>query len=392
MRKVKLLPIVLLFISLSSCITKHEEKKETLSESANDSVKLVESHDVFFELDKETSLKTSFITILEKEKDSSILVYLNEQKPAIYFYDINNQKLLNQILLHKEGPNAVGTPTGLFIQSMDSIYVISSSYYRVTLINGLGEAIRTYRLLGDDKPNVNTGMLRPFTISPPVVIDKKMYFNVAPDRDVYDKSYYNGNVNLVLNLNNGDFEYFNSYPKEFNDGVWGVAAVNFSSAFVKHKNQFVYSFSISDSIYVFDVDNKKIKGYLSKTSSLTAPQEPMRKPSNQYDLRYALQATYYDGIIYDKYREVYYRFVRHPLSLQEDESPNFYDFHRKPISVIILDRKFNKIGETKLKNNTYQSFMYFLSKDGLYISNSNPNNPDVKEDKAGFTCFKLEEI
>ncbi len=383
---------VILLIGLTSCNTKKVMTEEQYFTKSAYEVDLINSHDVDFKLNNETSLTTSFLKELEMDDGSLSLVYLNEQIPAIYFYDINTQQLIKEVLLQKEGPDAVGSPTGLFVQSMDSIYVISSSYYKVTLVNGNGEAQRSYRLIEGVKPNDNTGMLRPFTISPPVVINKKMYFNVAPDRDVYDKSYYQGKVNLVLDLETGEFRYFNNYPSEFEGGVWGVASVSFSSTYSEPKNQFVYSFAICDSLYVYDVVRRDMKGYLSQTSTKKKDQEPMKKPTNQHDLEYALQATYYDGIIYDKYRSVYYRVVRQPLELQANETPNFYDFHRKPISVIILNEELQKIGETQLENDIYQSSMYFLTKDGLFISKGNPNNPNLKEEEASFTCFKLREL
>jgi hypothetical protein len=388
--KYKLLAFLLLTL-LYSCANKkskdHNETGEFIGK-----VELLESHDVSFVLNDETSLKSSFIQAIETKDGNPILVYLNNQKPAIYFYDIKGQALIKELMLSKDGPNAVGTPTGLYFHNMDSIYVIASSYYRVSLVNGKGEVLKKYQLLNDENPNESTGMLRPFTISPPFVIDNKMYFNVAPDRDIYDNGYFLGKVNLVLDLETGDFDYFNHYPKEFNEGVWGVAAVNYSTDYNSLKEEFIYSFSISDSIYVSKVDGTHRSGYLSKTYEKKATQKPMERPENKYDLEYALGATYYDGIIYDRYRDVYYRFVRQPLEIENMEKINFYDFHRKPISVIILDADFKKIGETELEDDVYQSFMYFLTKEGLFVSKGNPNNPNLIEEEANFTCFTLTEV
>lgn len=379
---------LLLFYSCSS------KKVDVNREQASfvSKAKLVESHDISFALNDEASLKTSFIQTVGNDAQDSMLIYLNNQKPSIYFYDLKNQSLLKELTLEKEGPNAVGTPSGLYFHTMDSIYVVSSSHYRITLVNGAGQALNSYRLIDGNKPNESTGMLRPFTISPPYVVDGKMYLNVAPDRDVYDESYFAGKVNLVLDLDSEDFKYFNHYPQEFAKGVWGVAAVNYSTAYNSASEEFIYSFSISDSVYVQKVGDSKLQSYLAKTQQLKSIQEPMDKPDNQHDLEYALNATYYDGIVYDQYRDVYYRFVRQPLKLDDSVKPNFYDFHRKPISIIILDNEFQWLGETSLTNDTYQSFMYFVTQEGLFVSKGNPNNPELNEDHAAFTCFKLMDI
>ncbi len=390
MNKQTYLIVLLILIFFYSCSTKENDRTQQPQKAVSD-VELVASKEVSFVLNNEASLKTSFIQAISVEGKDSMLMYLNDQKPAIYFYDLADQSLVKELSLEKEGPNAVGTPNGLYFHNMDSIYVISSSYYKVTLVNSRGEALKSYRLINGSKPNESTGMLRPFTIAPPYVIDEKMYFNVAPDRDVYDESYFDGKVNLVLDLNSEEFNYYNHFPREFQEGVWGVAAVNFSSAYNHSSNKVVYSFSISDSLYVQKTGTSSLKSYVAKTHKLDSKQEPMANPDNQHDLQYALNATYYDGIIFDSYRNVYYRFVRQPLELEKNVKHNFYDFHRKPISVIILDSDFKKIGETHLEDDIYQSFMYFVTPQGLFVSKGNPNNPNLKENEAAFTCFKLQD-
>ena len=99
----------------------------------------------------------------------------------------------------------------------------------------------------------------------------------------------------------------------------------------------------------------------------------------------------YHNLMYDKYRDVYYRIVELPYELKVNESV-FDDEKNREFSIIIFDKDFNIIGETKFPGNKYLYKMSFVGRDGLYISENNLANPDFDEDKLVFACFKLEDI
>jgi hypothetical protein len=341
-----------------------------------------------FKLDNRTSYRTFFSQAVTDPSGREFLLFLSQHKPSILLFDIKTQALAKEIILEKDGPNGVGSPSGLLFVSMDSIYVISSSHYKVSLLNGSGKLIKDYRVLEGTNYSDDTGMLRPFTISAPVLIENTMYFNVAPDRDVYKPSYFEGNVNLSLDLLTGEYEYFNHYPSEFNGGVWGVAAVSYSSAFNPGLGDFIYSFAISDSLYTFNPNTKERKSYFAGSSFIKSRVLPMNKPENSHDLEYALETPYYNAIVYDRYRNVYYRFVRHSISFKDDAGDP-REFHEKPLSIIVLDKDMNILGETALPANTFLDYIYFVTTNGLYISNGNPENPGLEEDYACFIGFEL---
>ena len=96
----------------------------------------------------------------------------------------------------------------------------------------------------------------------------------------------------------------------------------------------------------------------------------------------------YWHIMYDKYRNVYYRFAEMPYKLASNESP--YDEPKgKEFSVIVLNADFEIIGETKFPGKKYFYKMSFVGKEGLYISENNLANPQFDENKLVFTCFKI---
>jgi len=173
------------------------------------------------------------------------------------------------------------------------------------------------------------------------------------------------------------------------DGVWGVAAVSYSTAFNPRNKEFVYSFAVSDSIYTFDPATGKQKAFYAASRYVDEPILPMSKPDNAHDLEYALETPYYHAVIYDEYRDVYYRFVRHSIPFKDEITGERHEFYEKPISIIVLDKNMKIIGETKLAEHLFLDYIYYVTDRGLYISTGNPGNEELAEDKAGFIGFTL---
>lgn len=379
-----------LFLLLLTCFlfACNEGKREL---GIYDKYELIEDHKMKFPLDAQTSYRTFFANVYQDSSHRDLLVFLSQNKPSIQFFDMASQKLFKEINLAIDGPDGVGEPTGLLTISIDSVYVVSSSQYSVSLVNSSGKLLNSYRLLTGTTYNENTGMLRPYTISVPVKFNDLIYFNVAPDRDVYKPSYFQGSTNVSLDLSSGKYFYFNTYPDEFKKGVWGVASVSYSTTFNKDYQRFIYSFAISDSLDIFEPKSGKRWRRFAGSRFINSRILPMSKPDNSHDLEYALETPYYGGVIYDKFQNLYYRFVRHSIPFK-DERGEINGFHEKPISVILLDKDLEVIGETMLRNNVFLDYIYFVTKDGLFISEGNPENSELKEDIAVFTCFKAKQI
>lgn len=91
-------------------------------------------------------------------------------------------------------------------------------------------------------------------------------------------------------------------------------------------------------------------------------------------------------LMYDKYRKVFYRFALMP----DDNIKPFSNNPHQSFSIIILNKDYEIIGETKFPGNTYAHHLCFVGKKGLYISENNENNPQFDENKLVFRCFTLQ--
>lgn len=310
---------------------------------------------------------------------------LNTNKPSLLFFSMDTRERVNEILLDVEGPHGVGNPSGAYYHSGDSLFIFSTSHYRISLINRTGRVLKSISTIHHGSKDDLPGTLRPYTISKPVLVDSLLYVNIAPDLNVYSPVFFTGKNRMRINLNTDRITYFNTYPEEFQGRVWGVNATNFSTTY--DGTDFIYSYAISDSIHIAGEHGKQ-QAFFAGTSYSDKPILPMSNGSFENDLEYVLGNIQYDGIAFDAYRQVYYRFVKLPLDYK-DETGKINNFHSKPLSVIILDDSFRVIGETKLEDHKYVSYMYFVGKEGLYVSNANPLNEKIDEDAMEFTLFKL---
>jgi hypothetical protein len=92
---------------------------------------------------------------------------------------------------------------------------------------------------------------------------------------------------------------------------------------------------------------------------------PCRKSVRDFEgyTRFYIKSPSYGPVLYDPYRNMYYRFALTPLSDEDYAQRKWW----KNKSLIVLDSTFAKVGETKISDSC--SFLnYFITEDGLFIS------------------------
>ena len=169
-----------------------------------------------------------------------------------------------------------------------------------------------------------------------------------------------------------------------------VISVDFSREF--DGKQLVYSFHMDENIYATNIRTNEEK-------VISAPSRYIKKLnfikySDDREMVYKqfLETSYYYNILYDKYRNVYYRFAIIGSEITNHPGYSFFDICTNgftTFSVITLDENFNIIGETLFPKHTYNPTIAFVHKNGLYISDSHILNPSFDEDILSFKCFTL---
>lgn len=344
-----------------------------------------------FELDNDTYYNAFYLYVFKDSLGQEYLSFLNYRTNQILFYDFSSCQLLFKTELAHEGPHGVSRISGYYIKDWNNIYISSYGISGLIRIDtaGLvcqkipyGKTNEGYEIVPSYDPSS-----RPYI--PPIFIDSKIYITQkAVDRlytatqtpisvviDTLNKSFiqcpfFYGDILTKDYLNkSGDTRFSRDYDGE----------------------HFIYSFYTDEHIYVTSIDHKQVRKIKVKSKYIHKIKNEIIPGNSDPNLvvKNTLERAQYGDLIYDKYRNVYYRFAYPQTELDFDNYLQRTFFGRKRFSVIILDKKFNIIGETLFPESIYNSYVFFIHSDGLYISRDYQINYDQSDDKLNFQLFDL---
>lgn len=335
-------------------------------------------------------------SIFQFEEDGKEYLHFENSRKGLYeiiTFDLEKQEVHNRIPIEPEGPNGIPAMFGSRPFPNSKNYLIfQGKAFRITQMDGDGQVVRNYQLKSPGR--FVRVMLASYFYLPSFVRDSVLYFEqrVASRKK---RNLPNYPIFAALNLKTGDLDWAPLYfPTTFDGDYSHISSGDgFSYDYNYKDNRLVCSFVESDSIMVTD-DLSTTKWYNAKSLFLKSMKPYINgKEEDVYDIiRYEEKAKY-GHLMYDKYRDVYYRFAEMPCELAENEDP-YDDFtpRAREFSVIVLDKDFRIVGETKFPGNKYFHKMSFVGRDGLYISENNLANPEFDENKLVFACFKLEDV
>lgn len=365
------------------------------SSSEKGSYNLVASSDsLVFELNPQTSMFIKALFPFIDEDGKEYLTFQNEIKPEILWYDMNSQEYIKTIKVDKEGVNGISNFVGYYIHSNNEIYIPEGMRNMINIIDGEGKNIRKilYEKTTQGKSAIPFNCLS-FPYTPICLINDKLYLPQSPNMGLGDRIVEDSPVTLVLDsLNNSLTEFDLKFPKiissvKIRGNSLGVE-LNYSQIY--DGDDFIYSFFFDEDIYIVSSTGKIKNKVKVKSRYIDEVYSGNKVPGDITGLVKTLcSIPMYGNLIYDKYREVYYRFVYPETELGNDNYMDIWQLGRTKFSIIILDKDYNILGETMLPENTYASNLFFVRKDGLYISTSFVKNPNYDDDKLCFKRFDL---
>lgn len=174
---------------------------------------------------------------------------------------------------------------------------------------------------------------------------------------------------LLYNMLDRSVRYVVPYPSMYKY-FWGGGTPYRQVYYdVNGKGEIIISFSASAYLTVYNPETgqnrdvpakseyvKKIKPFgLGK--AITA--------SNRAVMNWYRKNPSYEGVLYDRWRGLYYRFVLLPEAKNFERMKNY---SKKPVSILVMDEEFNILSETRLPEDTYfNPFCSFVAPGGLYI-------------------------
>jgi hypothetical protein len=375
----------------SFCSTKEGSYKLTLIDF-EDTYTLTKIGQRHFQLDSVTSQESTYIQLLEisealNQESSVFFCMLNRFENAIQIFEYNSGMLLFKISLQKEGVNGIGALDGFTIVNFDSIFVHNYYANKVFLVNREGCIKNSYAIIPEDKTHIPM----PTSTSRPIIFsNNKLYFNTFGTSDPWKvKSKTLDQIVLSLDLEKKSSQYFLSYPKIYQRGVWGTVFHFLYSSYDPHKNTFTYSFPLDDNICITNHDDYLAEFYAGSKFDVGA-KEPLFKermtsqPTFEERTRYNLTMLSYKNVYFDPYSGFTFRIALLPINEDDYHSGDPIKSRIQKTSIIILDQDKRKVGEIQLPPYLYLTDMVFFTKEGVHIARKDEN-----EDILTFDVFNV---
>lgn len=372
--------IFLFFISLSCT----ENKKNHVTLSKVDQT-------FSFTLDRHTRNWTLTLFVYKDKNGKEYLTFQNQGYNEILFYDLDTQSLQFKVTPEMSGNNGVGRVLGYHIHNLDSIFLTIAGLQEIPIINK--EAVVIDKLaceLTTDSIPIKQFYSTSSIYHPFIVNGNKLY--ILPGCNRWGKE---NPMCISLDLKSREVHRFPlNYPRfKGADNKAKRAGVEESLSRCFNGKEFIYSFYYDEDIYITSMDQKTIKrkkvksDYVNKIILLDDYNQTLDLQSG---FKIACENSNYGNLLYDKYRNVYYRIAYPETEIEKGVNCiELMQYGRKVFSIIILDKDFNKIGETLFPEYQYNSRMMFIREDGLYISSSHPMSPTFSDDILSFQKFEL---
>ncbi|MCH7402328.1 DUF4221 family protein [Belliella kenyensis] len=323
---------------------------------------------------KETSTYSSNLQVYEKDDEELLLFADAKNNGRIFFFNINNGALVDKIEFELEGPNGIGRMNGFHYINEDTILIVNSFQYKVLHLNSTGSIIDRFDL---KSPNGSLSILpHPTSKSVSGMIGDQLYIKGVGEKNPYEKDYYNEmKVTQKLDLQNRSVNSGIGFPEKYRNNYFHLStAIEF---FQDVKHNYIYqSFPSEEEVYVYDKDFSLIKSF-GVNHRLVKPLGKVKESDVNSDNGYKMLYSNgkYTGVYVDLYKKYLYRAAVIP-PINPDQFSNYKEIKdnvRQGLVIYDLEND-KKIGEVIFEINEVDLFpMYFIAKEGLYVSKEDPD-------------------
>jgi len=389
-----LILITLLFYSCSDIVSIKNTKKEQMKPVKE----LKQVNTKSFLLDANTAPKPLYIQMINDSLGNRQLSFLNNYNNSIYIYYYETPEFIKKITFDKNGPNAVRKPIGFHIKNQDSIYIYRDFSFEVLLANSKGNVLNKIYLTGGADPRKSSLWTNTYptyyvkTVVPFIETPKALLLTGLFENDINDSIINKLKFTAHIDFRFDKIDFTHTYPPSLHGGdiIWGGGL--FSEVFPQlHPDgkKIIYSFPVSHDLYIADIyGNTYKKVYAGSNFAGTIMSLPKKHIRSKEKVRSNfVRQDMYAAILYDKFRKVYYRYLRKAIP----NAPLNQSWKEKEIAVIIMDKDFNYLGETVLGTEREWHWQNsFVTKEGLNIEYL--DNSDIDEANLTLKIFSPENI
>lgn len=301
--------------------------------------------------------------------NNTYITYVDAARKKIGFVNINTGKIEDSIpLLNLDSIEKIEQGINYFIHNPDSVFVILKDINKIYLLTHSGEIKkcwtvdmpnRTFVSLPQDPLYFKNNQIYLMGIRTDLVLRspqaRNAYFLSAPDlcltieKDNIYISDTSGNWPAVYRQG---FSYYDFWP----------------SRCINNAGELIYSFSVNDSLYIYE--NGKLKKTVNAKSKYF--ENPVPYPDDGLDnfgfiRKYWVTQSRYAQLIYDPYRNYYYRIVKHAKEYENTDG-TVNEPRQKDWSILILNDQFEKLDEINFDAKLYNPYIVAPVSDGILIA------------------------
>ncbi|MHA7131657.1 DUF4221 family protein [Algoriphagus namhaensis] len=314
----------------------------------------------------------SICTFLDNGEEN--ISYLDSDSQTIITFDSDSGEILDQIPLEIEGPNGVGNigyVSAHYHHGPDSIFLFNRQTSPLYLINGKGEIIKTYKVT-DYSGSTNFPVPNSSTMSPMHIWNNSLLMSCGIQN--YEEDFTGYPSLLKLDLKNGKIDYLTTLPEIYSKAFWGAYfKYDPSVALNSDNNKVIISYPVDHQVYEIDLTDGREEKYIIRSDFIQEINPYQDDPAyftsrnpNERDEKenvHALSTSEYRGLIYDHWRNIFYRIaILRPSRDQVLKGDKKFSF-----SIITFNENFEKVGESPFTTSTHDPSSIFLTKEGLAI-------------------------
>lgn len=309
----------------------------------------------------------------------------------IQIFDINQKKLAKRLNFDSEGDQGIGQLFGFHVHNLDSIYLFGQSLPMIYLTDTSGIVKQQLKYALPD--GYSSAFVHPsYYVSPPIVSGGELLVKTHVQgnyREFTNERLSESHMVYAVNLTNGQVRFVNHlYPKDY----LAEGLKHFEPSIAKGKDKIVYSLFGDHRLFFASSFDEELTSKAAPSQYLDARLKLFPSGGERLEtMQYMSTSSRYDNLVYDPYRNLYYRFAYPTLDISDLNEIQRLRTAPGPFVIMVLDDELNLLGETYFEAGLYLPNNFFIHKDGLYLSINHPDNPENDEDMFKFELLTLAE-
>jgi|GEM_PF-4087007 len=289
-----------------------DQRHQTENTKESASARLIPSGIITFNIDQETSFNNYFYDAFTINGED-VLGLVNRNANGVQVYSLTDGKLHKKFKFQESGPDGFPRLRAFTFINPDSIFIINLYAKNLWLVDIDGKIKRKFNALNDNgKPLFNLGAAF-YTGVKPLFYKNRLYIqSYSKDVNSSDLTFFDqdNKTEIEIDLESENWKYVNiHYPPFYKGNLW----VGDISRDLGKDGKLVYSFGADSNIITYNLADKRSEVFDAQSNFIGNIMPLVKTDDEAAVARYFLEIPRYTNLVYDKYRDVYYRFVRHEL-------------------------------------------------------------------------------